>query len=78
MTGLKWGAVLMAEPVRSTVVDAVFKSGAGFRKGRHHPLARQGMNSCFGNEEPVRFPLQYLAAHPLPFQIVPAGKLKNS
>ena len=78
MTGLEWGAALMAEPVRSAVVDAVFKSGAGFLKGWHHPLARQGMNSCFGNEEPVRFPLQYLAAHPLPFQIVPAGILKST
>ena len=58
MTGLEWGAALMAEPVRSAIVDAVFKSGAGFRKRGHHPLARQGMNSCFGNEEPVRFPLR--------------------
>ena len=67
----------MAEPVRSAVVDAVFKSGAGFRKRWHHPLARQCMNSCFRNEEHIRFPLQYLAAHPLPFQIVPAGILKS-
>ena len=78
MTGLKWGATLMMESVRSAVVDAVFESGAGFRKGWHHPLGRQGMNFCFRNEEPVRFPLQYLVAHPLPFQIVPAGILKSS
>ena len=77
MTGLEWGAALMAEPVRSAVVDAVFESGNGFRKWGHHPVARQGMNSGFGNEEPVRFPLQYLAANPLPFQIVPSGILKN-
>ena len=67
----------MAKPVSSTIVDTVFESGAGFRKGGHHTLTRQGMNFCFGNEEPVRFPLQYLAAYPLPFQIVSAGILKS-